>query len=144
MAEELKRLGGNLEKESLTEEEISVIEQRKRELKRLRDKLDQKRADKFYEPIGEERKKELNEKVIQKKKLYSNTEMLKKDLVSVQEHFEHEFGEYMASFMDHETSRVNAHKNLKEIEIMQDYLQKRDEKENVSIKNITVWSQIAD
>ncbi len=50
----------------------------------------------------------------------------------------------MANFMIHEKSRVDAYKNLKEIEVMQDYLQKKNEKENVNIKNIVVWSQIAD
>ena len=63
MAEELKRLGIKIESDVLTPEEMKEIENRKRELKRLREKVDEKRPDRFFEPIDEERKKELNEKV---------------------------------------------------------------------------------
>ena len=141
MAEELKRLGIKIESDVLTPEEMKEIENRKRELKRLREKVDEKRPDRFFEPIDEERKKELNEKVIQKKKLYNNTDMLKKDLVAVDEKFSNEFGDFMSKFAYFDQQRVGASKNLKEIEVMQDYLQR---KEDINIRNITVWSQIAD
>ena len=118
LAEELRKHGGKIEKDVLTPEEMKEIENKKRELKRLRDKIDEKRSDRFFEPIDEERKKDLNEKVVQKKKLYNHTEMLKKDLVAVDEKFSNEFGDFMSKFAYNDSQRINASKNLKEIEVM--------------------------
>ena len=48
MAEELRRLGVKIESDPLTPEEMKTIENRKIELKKLRDKVDEKRPDKFF------------------------------------------------------------------------------------------------
>lgn len=103
LAEELK-----LDKVVLTEEEIREIESRKRELKRLREKVQERRPDNFYTPIDEERKKELAEKVVQKKKLYIHSEMLKKNLEEIDNNFNHQFGDYMSRYLITEESRAKA------------------------------------
>ena len=53
----------------------------------------------FYEAINEERKKELNEEVVRKKRLYNASEMSKKSLEQIEDRFNIEFGEFMQKYL---------------------------------------------
>ena len=64
----------------LTDEEIRDIQKHKAELKTMKERVAEKRKDTFYLPIDEERKKELNELTINKKRLYIKNDMQKVNL----------------------------------------------------------------
>ena len=61
----------------LTEEDIHRIEENKRELERIRNQVKEKKPDTFYDPINDDRKKELIDYITKKKRLYTETELSK-------------------------------------------------------------------
>ncbi len=81
-----------------------VLEKRKQEYKRLKEKVDEKIGTnimRFYEkPMGEERKTELKDIVASKRRLFPQVELQKKykDLDGINQEFEKRFNEYNKSF----------------------------------------------
>lgn len=59
--------------------------------------------------------------------------MLKKNLEQVDDKFNNEFGDYMSKYMINENQRVQAVQHLNEIDVMSDYLIR---KENIDIRKI--------
>ena len=96
LAEEMKKAGAF--NTQLTEEDLKIIDQRKKELKNLRDRFKDKKVDTFYSAIDKERRSELADKVVAKKRIYIHSEMLKKDLVKIDDMFCDEFSEYMTKY----------------------------------------------
>lgn len=100
----------------------------------MRDKVNDKyNKDQFYEPISDDRRKELAAIAVQKKRLFSMPEMEKKNLEFVEDKFNQEFSEFMNKYMIYEKSRTKAIDDFKEIDVMSDYLVK---KENINLNNI--------
>jgi hypothetical protein len=116
-----------------------TVEQRKQELKKLRERTEEKYGGvmRFYDqPIPEERKKELRDMVTNKRRLVSQIELEKryKDLDLMQDTFNQRFGEFMSDFPQAERSRVESYNKRKEIEVMCDYLLKKASENHLSEK----------
>ena len=93
----------------MTAEEMQVVEGRKRELGRLREKVASKYGqEEFYREVGEERKKELREEVLRRKRLQNQTEMEKKALEVIEDRFNQEYGQFMSTYLHHERNRVQS------------------------------------
>lgn len=74
MDDEIAKAGGTIQPK-LTDEEIRQIEGDKRDLERLKEKVKERRPDLFYEPIPEERKKELIDYLTKKRRIFQEGEM---------------------------------------------------------------------
>lgn len=86
--EELRKSGGVLTKDAtITDEEMRDIENGKRELKRLRDVMKEKKPDTFYLPIEEERKKELIDIITKKRRFFTEAEMQKRSFEELDDQY---------------------------------------------------------
>ena len=99
MRAELRERAGVEQVEGMTDEQVKELEDRKRELKRLREKV-QERYDpeQHYEAIPEERKKELKAAVLAKKRMYLAVDMQKRNLEDIEDKFNAEFSDFMQKF----------------------------------------------
>ncbi|CDW72537.1 UNKNOWN [Stylonychia lemnae] len=139
LVEEMRKAGAFLDQ--LTEEDIKTIEQRKKELKNHRERHQARRPDTFYSTIDKERRSELAEKVLAKKRLYIHSDIQKRDHIEIDDIFSDQYGEFLQNYRKVEENRLKAIENLREIEVMSEYLVKKDH-DQLDIKNIVVWSQL--
>jgi hypothetical protein len=128
------------------------LEKRKNDYKKIRERVSDKYGNnvmQFYDKvIGEDRRKELSEMVVKKRRVHPLSELEKKykDLDIINDQFEERFGEFMSAFKPFEQSRIETFNRMKEIEVMGEYLMKRqeEEKQSAKVKDIIMWSQVAD
>ena len=71
----------------MSADEIRELELKKKELQALRLRIKERRVDSYYVDVDKERKQELAEKVVQKKRLYIHNEMVKKDIEAIDDRF---------------------------------------------------------
>ena len=62
--------------------------------------MKERRPDKFYEPISEERKKELIDIITKKRRLFSEAELLKRSFEELDDNYYNSYKEFVMNYMD--------------------------------------------
>ena len=86
----------------------SKIEGEKRNIERLREEIKKKREDLFYEPIHEERKKEIIDHLTKKRKIFTEAEMKKQTYEELDEKYNKLYTSFNDDYMQYENGRGKA------------------------------------